>query len=71
MIITDKNLYGLWGDSTAAYAVGQSGTILAHDLTGSAWLPESSGTTVDLRAVWGQDGGPFVAVGAAGTILMR
>ena len=53
---------------TNAFAVGDSGVVLHYD--GTTWTPQSSGTTQDLKAVWGVGGsGPVFAVGDAGTIL--
>jgi len=58
---------------TSAFAVGTDGVILHYD--GTAWLPETSGVTVDLESVSGfvdDDGFEHTLVcGADGTLLRR
>src|SRR5439155_24543276 len=62
-------LYGVWGSGPSdVFTVGKGGVILHWD--GISWVTEPSGSTADLRAVWG-DGGEVFAVGAGGTILHR
>lgn len=56
------------GDS---YAVGEHGTILRFDADRRAWLQETSGTDVTLYAVAAAPAEPVIAVGAAGTVLIR
>lgn len=54
--------------TTEVIAVGQSGSIVR--LLGSDWTGQTSGTTQDLRAVWGDpNGSGAFAVGTGGTIL--
>lgn len=54
--------------TTEVIAVGQSGRIVR--LLGSDWTAQTSGTTQDLRAVWGDPAGSGAfAVGTGGTIL--
>lgn len=54
--------------TTEVIAVGQSGRIVR--LLGSDWTAQTSGTTQDLRAVWGDpNGSGAFAVGTGGTIL--
>lgn len=49
-------------------AVGKNGRIVRH--AGSEWLEQTSGTTSDLFAVWGDPNSARVfAVGAAGTVV--
>lgn len=69
---TEAQLLGVWGQtSSAAWAVGWDGTVLAWD--GLGWNLESTTATVPLTDVAGPpDGssGPF-AVGWEGTLLQR
>jgi hypothetical protein len=68
--LSGAGLTAVWGlGSSEIYAVGPGGLILRS--TGNDdWTAESSGTTNNLRALWGA-GGEVWAVGAAGTILHR
>ena len=49
--------------------VGDHGTILHADATWSTWTTEPSGTTADLRAIFGLSNATLIAVGTGGTIL--
>ena len=53
--------------SGQAFAVGNSGTILFYD--GSAWSVMTSGTSNNLRAVWGRSATDVYAGGWMGTLL--
>ena len=66
---TFAGLNAVWNRSPSdVLAVGDNGVILHFD--GTRWITESSGTTQNLRAVWGLAGtGPAFAVGDGGTIL--
>ncbi len=49
----------LWGTSAnSMYAVGSAGTILYYN--GTSWAVQQSGTTIDLRDVWGSADGRTV-----------
>jgi hypothetical protein len=68
-------LYSVWAiDANNVFAVGNNGTIL-HRLNGNDWTAMSSGTTNDLRAVWGSSptdvwaGGGGAPTGGPGTLL--
>jgi hypothetical protein len=67
----DPNLNAVWGSSpNYAIAVGDSGLVVHYD--GTAWTPQTSGTTQHLNAVWGSGSGTgaaIFAVGNGGTIL--
>jgi len=60
------NLNDVWGTITEKFAVGY-GTIAHFD--GSTWTSMSSGTSQDIRNVWGQTSTDIFAVGAGGVIL--
>ena len=61
-------LYGIWGSgSGAAWAVGDSGTIL--ELSGTTWTRSSSPTANYLYGVWGSSATNVWAVGDASTLL--
>ena len=49
------------------FAVGDGGTILRRQ--NNAWTKMTSGTTSNLRGVWGASGSDMWAVGEAGTVL--
>ncbi|MDD8018733.1 MAG: hypothetical protein PHP42_10205 [Bacteroidota bacterium] len=52
-------IYKIWGTSSRnLYFVGTGGTIIHYD--GSTWTTQSSGTTIDLRDVWGTPDGKTV-----------
>jgi len=53
--------------STEAYVVGNGGTILRWQGTGTNWLPMASPTTLDLHAVW-QDGQGNIFVAGNGQL---
>ena len=55
------------GKANDVFAVGLGGIILHYD--GTDWSSMTSGTTNDLRGVWGSAGNDVFAVGAGGTIL--
>jgi hypothetical protein len=67
----DPNLNAVWGSSPSnVVAVGDSGLIVHYD--GTAWTPQTSGTTQHLNAVWGSGSGTsavIFALGNGGTIL--
>jgi cysteine-rich repeat protein len=57
-------LAAVWAaDDNDAVAVGAQGTVVRWN--GTAWSPQSSGTTADLRDVWGRAAGDVYAVGDA------
>ena len=58
-----NTLNDVWSSSNTSdvFAVGDYGTILHHD--GEAWSIMESGTTVNLRGVWGSDPQSVFAVG--------
>lgn len=59
-----QELYDVWtGSGTQAWAVGQGGTILSRQATGS-WTTESAGTTQDLYSIYGLSGSSVWATGA-------
>jgi hypothetical protein len=61
-------LHGVWAvDADNVFAVGDNGTILQR-INGTDWTPMPSGTTVNLRSVWGSSP-TDVWAGGAGTIL--
>jgi hypothetical protein len=62
------NLHGVWAQSGDIYAVGENGVIL-HSTGDGRWAAQTSGTAVELDAVWGSGPGDIYVVGAAGTIL--
>jgi hypothetical protein len=66
-------LSAIWGtsDGSTVYAVGDAGSILVRSPATAAFAPEASPVTTPLYGVWGFDGGPVFAVGAAGVILRR
>lgn len=65
-----NDLAGVWGtDANNVWAVGAGGTILKWN--GTAWAPESSGTTNSLDGVWGADANNVWAVGHYGAILHK
>lgn len=67
-VVGDRELYDVWGSSTAdVFAVGEGGTILHFD--GSSWAEMESGTDVDLSAVWGTSATDLFAVGTGGNIF--
>ncbi len=48
------NLYGVWGvDAQTLWTVGDAGTILRWNAAQAAFLPQASGETVPLFAIWG------------------
>jgi hypothetical protein len=58
---------GVWGRSTSnVWAVGAKGLIMHYD--GSCWSQEASGTTNDLKGIFGTANDVWV-VGANGTIV--
>jgi hypothetical protein len=67
----DPYLNAVWSSSpTDVFAVGDSGFVVHYD--GTAWTPQTSGTTQHLNAVWGSGSGTgaaIFAVGNGGTIL--
>ncbi len=64
---SERALYGVtFLNASTGLAVGTGGTILRQD--GAAWLPQQSGTSRWLRAVW-SDGSATWVVGEKGTIL--
>jgi hypothetical protein len=67
----DPHLNAVWSSApNYATAVGDSGLIVHYD--GSAWTPQTSGTTQHLEALWGIASGAsatIFAVGGGGTIL--
>jgi hypothetical protein len=65
----DPFLNAVWSSSpTNVVAVGDSGFVVHYD--GTAWTPQTSGTTQHLNAVWGSASGVAIfAVGDGGTIL--
>jgi len=74
--LANADLHGVWvsEDRLNAFAVGDGGTILRGDIAnGKAFAPMLSGTTKNLRGVFGvKDAQPqthVFAVGAAGTVL--
>lgn len=55
-------LFRVWGaQDELVFAVGESGVLLRYD--GTVWTQEDSGTTEDLRGVWGAAADDIVAVG--------
>lgn len=68
----EQQLMGVWGrTSTEAYAVGWDGVALRYD--GTAWRRETTTATAPLTEVSGspEPGGPVLAVGWQGTLLIR
>jgi photosystem II stability/assembly factor-like uncharacterized protein len=63
----DADLYGVWTNGSAAFAVGSNGTILRRQM--NAWSPVASGTTELLSQVWSDDATTFFVTGLKGTIL--
>lgn len=64
---TSNNLWDIWGRHlNRLWAVGDSGTILYWD--GTIWSAMSSGTTADLRGIWGFGTDKYV-VGGGGAVL--
>ncbi len=56
---TDGAVNKIWGtSSTNLYIVGNAGTIVHYN--GSTWSKQESGTTIDLRDVWGSADGKTV-----------
>ena len=63
-----NTLYAMWGaDATHVWAVGDGGAIVKWN--GTAWSPQSSGTSKGLWGVWGSDAANVWAVGEGGTIV--
>lgn len=60
--------HALWGVPGDLWAVGSGGTIL-HSTGNATWTPESSGTALDLRGVFGTSATDVWIVGDAGTVL--
>lgn len=68
------DLHGVWSAGPAdVWAVGDGGTILHFDSTGSSgrWRAEMSPTTQNLRSVWATSDGRAWAAGWGGTLLRR
>src|SRR5262249_49294813 len=71
---TTEDLNGIFVDrelgtmTLSIYVVGNNGTIL-HSSGDGTWTPETSGTTQQLRGVFGTLRSSIYAVGEAGTIL--
>ncbi len=61
-------LNGIWGSApNNIFVVGNEGTILRHE---SSWGSQTSGTTNNLKGVWGnQTGTAIYVVGAGGKVL--
>jgi len=56
------SVHKIWGTTSSnIYAVGERGTILHFN--GSTWIPMTSGTTIDLRDIWGIDANTIYAAG--------
>ena len=68
---TTNDLRGVWGSSgTDVFAVGESGTILHYDGSGSNWSSMLYGwTDMDFMGVWGSSGTDVFAVEWNGDIL--
>lgn len=67
---TSAALRGVWGDSAAAYIVGDGGTLLRRTTGSTTWDPPAASVTgANLSAVTGVPGGPVFAVGSGGTIV--
>ncbi len=64
---TDKDLYGIWGNESVVYAVGQEGTMIKLD--GAKWVTQSSGVTADLRGIWGNAANDIYAAGDGGLLI--
>lgn len=64
-------IWKLWSHPSTngkdVWAIGSGGTILRW--TGNAWNPVTSGTTSDLRGIWGSAPDSIWVVGGNGTIL--
>lgn len=60
--VASRALFKIWGAADGRlFAVGAGG--LAWNFDGELWREVSSGTTVDLISLWGNDAGALVAVG--------
>ena len=67
---TSANLGGVWAGSTAIYMVGDGGTIVKRKSGDNQdGVAMTSGTTVNLRSVFGANDQTLFVVGDGGTVL--
>ncbi len=66
---TGETLRAVWGTEKALWAVGDAGAVLKSADHGGFWLSVDSGTTQNLKAIWGSSEGDLWIVGDGETIL--
>ena len=66
---TGETLRAIWGSEKALWAIGDAGTVLKSADHGGFWLAVDSGTTQNLKAIWGSTEGDLWIVGDGETIL--
>ena len=66
---TGETLRAVWGTETALWAVGDAGTILRSIDHGASWAAVESGTTRNLKAIWGSAEGDLWIAGDGETVL--
>lgn len=67
---TSANLNAVWAGTTAIYMVGDGGTIVKRQAgSGQDGVAMPSGTTANLRSVWGANDQNIFVVGDGGTVL--
>ena len=62
-----RQLWDVWASGSRAWAVGDSGYIVAFDSTN--WTPMVSPTNQPLKRIWGRSATEIYATGSLGTIL--
>jgi photosystem II stability/assembly factor-like uncharacterized protein len=66
---TGETLRAVWGSEASLWAVGDAGTVLKSTDHGGFWLAADSGTTQNLKAIWGSTEGDLWIAGDGETIL--
>ena len=66
---TGETLVAIWGSDGGVWVTGDAGTILRSTDHGATWAALDSGTTQNLRAIWGSDEGDLWVTGDGGTVL--
>jgi photosystem II stability/assembly factor-like uncharacterized protein len=66
---TGETLRAIWGSEKVLWAIGDAGTVLKSADHGGFWLSVESGTTQNLKAIWGSTEGDLWIAGDGETIL--
>jgi photosystem II stability/assembly factor-like uncharacterized protein len=66
---TGETLRAVWGNEAGVWAVGDAGAILRSIDHGASWASVDSGTTRNLKAIWGSTEGDLWIAGDGATVL--